>query len=204
MTGAVDNAFCAIRPPGHHAEPNHPKGFCFFNNIAIAALHARVAHGAERVAVVDFDAHHGNGTQSAFWSDANLFYASTHQMPLFPYSGTKEECGVARNIVNAPLRPGDDGRQFRDAYLSIILPALHNFAPDLLLFSAGFDAHREDPLTHLGLVEDDFRWVTEELIKIAEAHAGGRIVSVLEGGYNLKALASSVAVHVRVLMDAAA
>jgi acetoin utilization deacetylase AcuC-like enzyme len=201
MTGAVRNAFCSIRPPGHHAEPGHPMGFCFFNNAAIAGLHARSVFGVERVAVVDFDVHHGNGTQSIFWSDKNLFYASSHQDRLYPFSGGTEEQGCAGNIVNTPLRAGAGSDEFRDAYQSTILPALHNFAPDLLIISAGFDAHRDDPLGELGLVEDDYRWVTEKLVGVADAHGQGRVVSVLEGGYDLTALARSTATHVRVLME---
>jgi acetoin utilization deacetylase AcuC-like enzyme len=202
MTGRVKNAFCAVRPPGHHAEANRAYGFCFFNNIAIAALHARVAHGAERVAVIDFDLHHGNGTQAIFWRHRDLFYASTHQMPLFPGTGDKGETGAFGNIVNAPLHAGDDGYHFRDAFTSRILPALHNFGPDIVLISAGFDAHRDDPLGSLGLVEDDYAWVTAKLLDVADKHAGGRIVSALEGGYQLTALARSAGVHVRELMKA--
>jgi len=201
MTGAVKNAFCAVRPPGHHAEPSRPMGFCFFNNVAIAALHARAKHGAERVAVVDFDVHHGNGTQAAFWSDRDLFYASTHQMPLFPGTGALSEMGVG-NIWNAPLSPGDGRDHFEEAFRSRILPALHNFAPDLLLISAGFDAHRDDPLAQIELVEPDFAWVTEKLMEVADKHAGGRVVSSLEGGYDLDALAKSTAAHVKVLIEA--
>ncbi len=202
MTGRVKNAFCAVRPPGHHAEPNRAYGFCFFNNIAIAALHARVVHGAERVAVVDFDLHHGNGTQAIFWHHRDLFYASTHQMPLFPGTGAKSETGAFNNIVNAPLAAGDDGYHFREAFESRVLPALHNFAPDLVLISAGFDAHRDDPLGGLGLVEDDFAWATAKLMDVADKHAGGRAVSALEGGYQLTALARSTGVHVRELLKA--
>ena len=201
MSGEFANAFCGIRPPGHHAEPNRVMGFCFFNNVAIAAEHARTKHGAERVAVVDFDVHHGNGTQAAFWSNRHLFYASTHQMPLYPGTGYQNETGVAGNIVNAPLRPGDGGSQFREAFRSRILPELTNFAPDLLLISAGFDAHRDDPLANIELVEDDFSWATYKLAEIAAKHAGGRIVSMLEGGYDLKAMAQSAGVHVSALMD---
>jgi acetoin utilization deacetylase AcuC-like enzyme len=201
MSGAADNAFCAVRPPGHHAERAHAMGFCLFNSVAIAAEHARAAHGAERVAVVDFDVHHGNGTQDAFWSDKDLFYGSTHQMPLFPGTGAVSETGVG-NIFNAPLNPLDGSDRFREAFLTRILPALHNFAPDLVLISAGFDAHREDPLAQIELTEADFTWVTEKLMETAENHAQGRIVSLLEGGYDLDALARSTAVHVRALMQA--
>ena len=201
MAGRVRNAFCQVRPPGHHAETARAMGFCFFNNIAIAAHYVRKAYGAERIAVVDFDVHHGNGTQDIFWSDKDLFYASTHQMPLYPGTGALGETGVG-NICNAPLRPGDDGEVFREAFESRILPALGDFAPDIVLVSAGFDAHRDDPLANLELIEADFAWVTERLLEVAERHAGGRLVSLLEGGYNLTALARSVAVHVRTLMDA--
>jgi acetoin utilization deacetylase AcuC-like enzyme len=195
------NAFCAVRPPGHHAEPSRAMGFCLFNTVAVAALHARAAHGAERVAVVDFDVHHGNGTQAAFWSDKNLFYGSTHQMPLFPGTGALSETGLG-NIFNAPLNPGDDGDDFREAMLSRILPALHDFGPDFLLVSAGFDAHVRDPLAQLRLVEADFVWITEKLLGIAAKHTGGKLVSTLEGGYDLDALASSTAAHVATLMGA--
>ena len=201
MSRAADNAFCAVRPPGHHAERVRPMGFCLFNSVAIAAEHARAKHGAERVAVVDFDVHHGNGTQDAFWSDKDLFYGSTHQMPLFPGTGALSETGVG-NIFNAPLNPLDGSARFREAYSARILPALHNFAPDLVLISAGFDAHREDPLAQIELTEADFTWVTEKLMEIADKHAGGRVVSLLEGGYDLDALARSAAVHVRALMQA--
>ena len=202
MSGAVKNAFCAVRPPGHHAEPSRPLGFCLFNTVAIAALHARAAHGAERVAVIDFDVHHGNGTQDAFWSDKDLFYGSTHQMPLFPGTGALSETGVG-NICNAPLRAGDGRERFQEAFLTRILPALHDFSPDILLISAGFDAHRDDPLAQIELVDSDFTWVTEKLLEMAEKHAGGRVVSTLEGGYNLEALGRSTAAHVEVLMQAA-
>jgi acetoin utilization deacetylase AcuC-like enzyme len=201
MSGAAENAFCAVRPPGHHAEASRAMGFCLFNSVAIAAEHARAAHGAERVAVVDFDVHHGNGTQHAFWSDKDLFYGSTHQMPLFPGTGALSETGVG-NIFNAPLNPLDGSARFREAFLTRILPALHDFGPDLVLISAGFDAHREDPLAQIELTEADFTWVTEKLTEIAEKHAGGRIVSLLEGGYDLDALARSAAVHVQALMQA--
>jgi acetoin utilization deacetylase AcuC-like enzyme len=178
-------------------------GFCFFSNAAIAGLHARARHGAERIAVVDFDVHHGNGTQDIFWRDKNLFYGSTHQMPLFPGTGELSETGVG-NIWNAPLRAGDGGERFREAFTARILGPLHNFGPDIVIISAGFDAHRRDPLGGLELVEADFMWATEEVAKIAATHAQGRIVSMLEGGYDLEALAKSVGVHVRTLMDVGA
>lgn len=199
----VANAFAQVRPPGHHAESGRAMGFCLFDNIAIAAHYARERHGAERVAVVDFDVHHGNGTQDIFWSDPAFYYGSTHQMPLFPGTGAVGETGVG-NIWNAPLRAGDGGAEFREAMRSRVLPSLENFAPDLVLISAGFDAHEADPLAELRLVEADFLWITEELAKMAQKHAGGRIVSMLEGGYDLTALAKSVAVHVRTLMDVGA
>jgi acetoin utilization deacetylase AcuC-like enzyme len=202
MAGKADNAFCAVRPPGHHAEPSRAMGFCLFNSVAIAALHVRAAHGAKRVAVVDFDVHHGNGTQAAFWSDRDLFYGSTHQMPLFPGTGAADETGVG-NIFNAPLKPGDDGDDFRAACETRILPALDAFAPDFLLVSAGFDAHLKDPLANLRLLEADFAWITGKLLEAAAKHCGGKLVSTLEGGYDLEALASSTAIHVETLMGAA-
>jgi len=201
MAGNARNAFCAIRPPGHHAEPARAMGFCLFNNVAVGALHARAAYGAKRVAVIDFDVHHGNGTQKAFWSDKDLFYGSTHQMPLFPGTGAAEEIGVG-NICNAPLKPGDGGDEFRHAYETRILPALDDFAPDFLLVSAGFDAHINDPLAQIRLLEGDFAWVTEKLLEAAQKHTGGKLVSTLEGGYDLDALARSTAVHVKTLMGA--
>ena len=175
-------------------------GFCLFNNVAIAGMYARVKHGAERIAVVDFDVHHGNGTQDIYWNDKNLFFASTHQMPLYPGTGARDETGVG-NICNAPLRPGDDGVHFREAFESRILPALHNFGPDLVLISAGFDAHASDPLAQMRLQADDYAWLTGELVALARQHCGGRIVSTLEGGYDLAALAESVIAHLRALGD---
>ena len=200
--GQADNAFCAARPPGHHAEPNRAMGFCLFNSVAIGALQARVVHGHHRVAVVDFDVHHGNGTQAAFWDDQDLFYASTHQMPLYPGTGARSERGRYNNIVNAPLPSMADSAAFRQAMRDLVLPALTRFAPDFLLISAGFDAHADDPLAGLRLQEDDFAWATEELAAIARHACAGRLVSTLEGGYDLQALAVSSAAHVRALMSA--
>ena len=197
----IRNAFCQVRPCGHHAETDRAMGFCLFANVAIAGMYARKKHGVERVAVIDYDVHHGNGTQDIFWSDKDLFFASTHQMPLFPGTGAVSETGVG-NICNAPLRSGDDGERFRDAFESRIFPALKNFSPDMILISAGFDAHEADPLASLRLVEADFLWVTEQLIAYAERQCDGRVVSMLEGGYDLTALARSVGVHVRAMMDA--
>jgi acetoin utilization deacetylase AcuC-like enzyme len=202
LGGAAKNAFCAVRPPGHHAEPSLPMGFCLFNNVAVGALHARAAHGLRRVAVVDFDVHHGNGTQAMFERDRDLFFASTHQSPLYPGTGAAEERGIAGNVVNAPLRPHSDGKVFRAAFETAILPALDGFAPELVLISAGFDAHERDPLAALNLHEDDFAWATSAIAEIARRHARGRIVSTLEGGYDLEALAASAAAHVRALMAA--
>ncbi len=200
MTGKATNAFVAVRPPGHHAETARPMGFCLFNNAAIAARHAQRKHGAERAAVVDFDVHHGNGSQDIFWSDASVMYASTHQMPLYPGTGAVSESGEHDTIVNAPLRAGDGGSQFRSAFETRILPRLREFAPDLIVISAGFDAHTRDPLANLNLLEADFAWATQQLMAIADKSAQGRVVSVLEGGYDLEGLAGSVAAHVTALM----
>ncbi len=200
--GAAGNAFCAVRPPGHHAEPARSMGFCVFNNVAIGALQARAAHGYQRVAVVDFDVHHGNGTQAMFWDDPDLFFASTHQMPLYPGTGAAEERGAHGNIVNMPLAPMSGSGEFRAAMSQTILPALHRFEPDFLLISAGFDAHADDPLAGLQFHEDDYAWATEELLAVAREVCGGRVVSTLEGGYNLEALAASAAAHVGALMGA--
>ena len=200
MAGEANNAFCAVRPPGHHAEPERAMGFCLFNNVAVGALRAREAHGLARVAVVDFDVHHGNGTQAAFETDDGLFYASTHQSPLYPGTGAANETGLG-NIVNVPLRPMSGSSQFRTGVTHRILPALEAFRPELVLISAGFDAHRRDPLAQLMLDEADYTWVTERLIELAYRHARGKLVSTLEGGYDLAALGTSAAAHVRVLMS---
>jgi acetoin utilization deacetylase AcuC-like enzyme len=200
MGGRADNAFLAARPPGHHAEPARAMGFCFINNAAVAARHAQAVHGAERVAIVDFDVHHGNGTQAIFWSDPSVLYASTHEMPLYPGTGSARETGEAGTIVNAPLRAGDGGEAFRAAVDETVLPRLRAFGPDLVIISAGFDAHRRDPLANLNLVEADFLWATEALMDAAATACDGRVVSVMEGGYDLQALAGSVAVHVGALM----
>ncbi len=201
-TGKVANAFCAVRPPGHHAEAATAMGFCLFNNVAIGAYHAREAHGLSRVAVMDFDVHHGNGTQAIFEQDANLFYASTHQMPLYPGTGSVRETGVG-NICNAPLPPNAGSVEFRAAMSERVLPAIDAFRPELLIISAGFDAHKADPLANLQLVEADYAWATDELAAIAKRHCSGRLVSALEGGYDLQALAASAASHVQRLMAAA-
>ena len=201
VAGEALNAFCAVRPPGHHAEGARAMGFCLFNNIAVGAARARAVHGLERVAAIDFDVHHGNGTQEIFETEPRLFYGSTHQFPLYPGTGAREERGVG-NIVNAPLRPNAGSVEFRAAMNDIILPALDAFEPDLVMISAGFDAHRRDPLAQLNLVEADYAWVTERLVDLAARHCGGRIVSALEGGYDLEALAASAAAHVAALMAA--
>jgi len=194
------NAFCAVRPPGHHAEPNQSMGFCIFNNVAIAALYAIKHHGLKRVAIIDFDVHHGNGTQAAFYNNPAVLYASTHEMPLYPhYSGDDSETGVG-NIINLPLDPYSGSQEFRDKYTQSILPALDKFAPELVLISAGFDAHDDDRLSTIQLKTLDYAWVTKEIMKIAETHCNNKVVSVLEGGYELTSLAESVKAHVKALM----
>lgn len=198
--GNIDAAFAAVRPPGHHATPDVPGGFCLFNNVAIGARHAQAKHGIGRVAILDFDVHHGQGTQAVVEIDPSLFYGSSHQYPLYPGTGSAREHGIDGNVVNVPLAPNSGSREFRAAWSESILPQLDRFAPELLIVSAGFDAHRLDPLAHLRLETEDFRWISEELLKIADRHAQGRIVSALEGGYDLDALAASTATHVRVLM----
>ena len=200
MTGKVANAFVAVRPPGHHAETAQPMGFCLFNSAAIAARYAQRKHGAERVAIVDFDVHHGNGSQDIFWSDKTVMYCSTHEMPLFPGTGAASERGEFQNIVNAPLSAGDGSDAFREAMETAILPRLNGFKPDLIVISAGFDAHTRDPLANLNLVEADFAWMTKKLMEIADDSANGRIVSMLEGGYDLQGLSRSAAAHVLALM----
>lgn len=196
----VNNAFVAMRPPGHHCETRRPMGFCLLNQAAIAARHAQSVHGLGRVAVVDFDVHHGNGTQEIFWADDTVLYCSTHEMPLYPGTGAVSETGAANTIVNAPLRSGDDGAKFKEAMESRILPRLDAFGPELIIISAGFDAHVRDPLASLRLVDTDFGWATRRLMDIADKHADGRVVSILEGGYDLEGLASSAAAHVTALM----
>jgi acetoin utilization deacetylase AcuC-like enzyme len=197
--GRADNVFVAARPPGHHAEKATAMGFCLFNNAAIAARHAQRRHGAERVAIIDWDVHHGNGTQDIFWDDPSVLYCSTHQMPLYPGTGARSETGVG-NIVNAPLAPRTGSDLFREALLSRILPEVDRFQPDLIIISAGFDAHHRDPLAEINLTEEDFDWATGQLMERADRHGSGRLVSLLEGGYDLQGLAFSVAAHVRRLM----
>lgn len=199
VEGRAQAAFAAVRPPGHHAEPDRAMGFCLFNNVAVAAQHARSQHGLARIAVADFDVHHGNGTQAAFWDDPMLFFASSHQSPLYPGSGERHERGVANNIANTPLAPGSGSREFRHAWERDLLPAIEAFAPDLLIVSAGFDAHAADPLAQMRLDATDYAWLTGELVALAGRHCGGKIVSSLEGGYDLAALAESVVVHVKSL-----
>ncbi|MEP3436883.1 MAG: histone deacetylase family protein [Hoeflea sp.] len=191
----ADNAFVATRPPGHHAEKNTSMGFCLFNQAAIAARHAQKAYGAERVAIVDWDVHHGNGTQDIFYDDASVIYCSTHQMPLYPGTGALRETGKG-NIFNAPLSANDGSDHFREAFKTRILPALEEARPDLIIISAGFDAHHRDPLAEINLVADDFDWATGKVMEIAGRHAGNRVVSLLEGGYDLVGLAESAAAHV--------
>ena len=200
FTGAADNVFVAARPPGHHAETAKAMGFCLFNNVAIAARHAQKAHGAERIAIVDWDVHHGNGTQDIFWNDTSVLFCSTHQMPLYPWSGDKNETGVKNNIVNAPLSPNTGSEHFREAFKSRVLPAIADFSPDLILISAGFDAHHRDPLAQINLVGEDFDWATGRLLEMADKYTSNRVVSLLEGGYDLEGLAESAAMHILRMM----
>ena len=200
VKGLVPNAFCAIRPPGHHAEKQTAMGFCFFNHAAVAARRAQAVYGLERVAIVDWDVHHGNGTQDIFWADKSVMYCSTHEMPLYPGTGAASETGEFGTIVNAPLRAGDGGPEFREAFEVAILPKLEAFRPDLVIISAGFDAHLRDPLANLNLTEADFAWATAQLMDLADTCAGGRVVSIMEGGYDLEGLSRSVAAHVMTLM----
>ena len=200
MGKTATNAFVATRPPGHHAQTAVPMGFCLFNNAAIAARYAQKRHGAERTAIVDFDVHHGNGSQDIFWADPTVMYCSTHQMPLYPGTGAVSERGEHGTIVNAPLSAGDGGPEFREAFATAILPRLKAFRPDLIVISAGFDAHMRDPLASLNLREADFGWATRKIMEIADLSAEGRVVSVLEGGYDLEGLARSVSAHVTALM----
>jgi acetoin utilization deacetylase AcuC-like enzyme len=200
MAGHVNNAFVAMRPPGHHAEATRAMGFCFFNNAAIAARHAQKRYGAERVAIFDWDVHHGNGTQDIFWRDASVLYCSTHEAPLYPGTGSVSERGEHNTIVNVPLSAGDGSEMFRMAMDQAVLPRIDAFAPDLIVISAGFDAHWRDPLASLNFTETDFAWATQQLMELADRHCGQRIVSVLEGGYDLEGLSKSVAFHLDALM----
>ncbi|MGO7078379.1 histone deacetylase family protein [Rhizobium johnstonii] len=200
FTGRADNVFVAARPPGHHAEKITAMGFCFFNNAAIAARHAQRTHGAERIAIVDWDVHHGNGTQDIFWDDASVLFCSTHQMPLYPGTGAKDEKGKHNTIVNAPLSPNVGSDHFREAFKSRVLPALDDFRPDLIIISAGFDAHHRDPLAQINLTGEDFDWATGRVLELADRHAKNRVVSLLEGGYDLEGLAESAGMHILRMM----
>ena len=196
MAGDASNAFCAVRPPGHHATPTRPMGFCLFNNVAVGAMHAIEHHGLERVAVLDFDVHHGNGTEDAFHEDKRVMLCSTFQHPYYPYCGADSG---NEHIINVPLPAMTDGRGFREAVERFWMPALAAFKPQMVFVSAGFDAHRDDPLAYHKLDDEDYRWVTEKLMEVAREHADGRVVSTLEGGYNTEALGRCVVEHVRVL-----
>ena len=196
IRGEAENAFCNVRPPGHHACRKRAMGFCFFNNVAVGAAHAIEVHGLQRVAIVDFDVHHGNGTEDIFSGDRRVMMVSTFQHPFYPYSGTQ---GRSERMVNIPLAAYSSGVEFRNAVVNDWLPALHGFAPQMIFISAGFDAHRDDDMASLGLVESDYAWVTEQIVNVAARYAQGRIVSTLEGGYNLGALARSVGAHIRAL-----
>ena len=197
----VTNAFCASRPPGHHAEKTTAMGFCLFNNVAVAARYAQNKYNLDHIAIIDFDVHHGNGTQDIFWNDKTVMYCSTHQMPLYPGTGAKNEQGEANTIVNAPLAANDGGSEFKQAMNDEILPRIEQFSPDLIIISAGFDAHTRDPLANINLEKEDFEWITKKLMELADKTCNGRVISVLEGGYDLTGLSESVAVHVRQLMN---
>lgn len=200
LNGEIDVAFCAVRPPGHHATSGVAMGFCLFDNIAVAAAHALERHGLSRVSIVDFDVHHGNGTQAIFEDDARVQYLSSHQAALYPDTGSADERGVG-NIFNVPLPAGAGSAEFRRVWSTRLLPEIDAFAPQLLLLSAGFDAHHRDPLAHLRLETDDFAWLTAELLALARRHAGGRVVSMLEGGYDLQALRDCSVAHVGALFS---
>jgi len=201
MSGDAGNTFVAMRPPGHHAETETPMGFCLFGSVVVGAKHALEHHGLSRVAIIDFDVHHGNGTQDLVWDDARIFFASSHQVPLYPGSGHPHEVGAHGQILNVPLEPMTGGKIMRQKYENLVFPAVDDFKPELIFISAGFDAHQADPLANLNFSTEDFVWLTEEICKLAETHCDGRIVSTLEGGYDLDALAASVAAHVKVLME---
>ena len=200
MSGKSGNAFCATRPPGHHAEANQSMGFCIFNNVAIGAFHARERYKLDRIAVIDFDVHHGNGTQKTFWHEPEMLYASTHQSPLYPGTGIPSERGETNNIINIPLSPGSGSNEFRSAMSDKILPEIFDFKPNFIFISAGFDAHSQDPLAQLNLKTNDYVWATEKLCDLADKFCDGRLVSTLEGGYDLNALEECVAEHVQTLM----
>ncbi len=201
MAGLADNAFCAIRPPGHHAETEVSMGFCLFGNVVVGAKHALDYHGLSRVAIIDFDVHHGNGTQNLIWDDDRILFISTHQMPLYPGSGAIDETGGSGNVLNIPLAPNADGSALRAAFEHSIRPALAQHKPEMVFISAGFDAHFADPLANLNFTEDDFIWITSQLKTAAKELCQGRLVSTLEGGYDLDALAASTAAHIKVLME---
>jgi acetoin utilization deacetylase AcuC-like enzyme len=200
LGGDTRHAFCAVRPPGHHATRKLAMGFCLFNNIAVAAAHALAAHGLKRVAIADFDVHHGNGTQAIFEREPRVLFASSHQSPLYPDSGRESERGVG-NIVNGTLSPGAGSHEFRELWEGVLLPRLQAFKPQLVLVSAGFDAHRDDPLADIRLGQEDYAWLTERLVALARTHAGGRLVSTLEGGYDLAALAACTSAHLAALIE---
>jgi len=202
LAGETDNAFCAVRPPGHHAERDRAMGFCLFNNVAVAAEHARSVHGLKRVAVVDFDVHHGNGTQHTFYDDPDVFFGSSHQSPFYPGTGNRDETGAGDATCNVPLPAGAGSVEFKAAWADTILPAMERFRPELIIISAGFDAHERDPLAELNVKTEDYRWITAEIAGVAARVCSGRMISSLEGGYDLQALGESVDRHVRALMAA--